>query len=52
MSVSFANGDNPFTHFYPPLSIHFPPQFTTTYGHDDSVKTNFSPLMTPTGPVF
>jgi hypothetical protein len=44
MSVTFADGDNPFTGFWSPLCIHFPPLSTTTIGHDDSVKTNLSPL--------
>ena len=52
MSVVIDDGDNPLHHYFPPHYIYFLPQFTTHYGHVDSKNKDFSPLMTPTGPVF
>jgi hypothetical protein len=41
MSVTFDDGDNPLTTFSHLYLRHSLPQFTTTYGHDDTVMTLF-----------
>ena len=41
MSVTIDDGDNPLTTFSHLFPIVFPPQFTTTNGHDDTVMTLF-----------
>lgn len=41
MSVTLDDGDNPLTTFSHLFPIVFPPQFTTTYGHDNTVMTLF-----------
>ena len=52
MSVVIDDGDNPPHHFSPTIYHHCFPLSTTHYGHVDSKNEDFSPLMTPTGPVF
>ena len=44
MSVVFDDGDNPFTHFLPPLYGQFFPLITTTIGHVGIKNEGFSPL--------
>ena len=52
MSCLLCNGDSPFTGFWFPTSILIPPTLFHHYGSVAMVRTNKSPLLIPTGPLF